>query len=101
MNKSILLSTLIFLVNLQPIFSQYDPEALAVLDAMSAKYKEISSFEAEFTQKLVNKSAGLDENIMGKIAIKKINVLRRMLLFIFNICYQSLTITVPNFVRPE
>ena len=50
--------------------AQYDPSALAVLDAMSNKYKDIASFKASFSQKLTNESAGLDETITGDIAVK-------------------------------
>jgi outer membrane lipoprotein carrier protein len=52
------------------INAQYDPEALAVLDAMSANYKKIEAFSAEFSQKLTNESAQLDEMISGKISVK-------------------------------
>ena len=51
-------------------FGQYDPEALAVLDAMSAKYKSFSAFKATFNQKLTNKQAGLDETRTGSIIVK-------------------------------
>ncbi|WP_425390657.1 LolA family protein [Ekhidna sp.] len=50
--------------------AQYDPEALAVLDAMSSKYKKVDAFKASFSQKLTNESAGLDETISGDIAVK-------------------------------
>ncbi|MEQ9306652.1 MAG: outer membrane lipoprotein carrier protein LolA, partial [Marinoscillum sp.] len=50
--------------------AQYDPEALAVLDAMSAKYKRIGSFEANFTQEMINESANINETIRGEIAVK-------------------------------
>lgn len=50
--------------------AQYDPEALTVLDAMSANYKKIEAFTAEFSQKLTNESAQLDETISGKISVK-------------------------------
>lgn len=49
---------------------QYDPEALTVLDAMSANYKKIEAFTAEFSQKLTNESAQLDETISGKVSVK-------------------------------
>lgn len=52
------------------IFAQYDPDALAVLDAMSNKYKKVEAFKATFTQKLTNKDAGLDESISGEITVK-------------------------------
>ncbi len=51
-------------------YAQYDPEALAVLDAMSSKYKGIGSFQANFTQQMINESAGIDESIKGEISVK-------------------------------
>lgn len=50
--------------------AQYDPQALIVLDAMSAKYKKVEAFKAGFSQKLTNESAGLNETISGQIAVK-------------------------------
>lgn len=54
-----------------PSFAQYDPEALAVLDAMSEKYQKADAFKAVFTQKLTNKQANLNESLSGKIIIKE------------------------------
>lgn len=67
--KKILIALLTIAISLQ-INAQYDPEALAVLDAMSANYKKVEAFTAEFSQKLTNESAQLDETISGKIAVK-------------------------------
>lgn len=50
--------------------AQYDPQALAVLDAMSNKYKKVGAFKATFSQQLTNESAGLDETLSGDIAVK-------------------------------
>lgn len=66
--KKLIIISLTFLV-LQ-IQAQYDPEALAVLDAMSDKYKKIEAFKASFSQKLTNENAGLNETISGDIAVK-------------------------------
>ncbi len=52
-------------------FGQYDPEALAVLDAMSARYKQVEAFKAAFTQELTNKEADLNESISGEITVKE------------------------------
>lgn len=52
------------------LFAQYDPEALAVLDAMSTKYKQAEAFKATFIQQLTNKEAGLDETLTMKITVK-------------------------------
>lgn len=50
--------------------AQYDKDALAVLDAMSSKYKSVEAFKASFAQKLTNESAGIDETLSGQIAVK-------------------------------
>ncbi|MEQ9404739.1 MAG: outer membrane lipoprotein carrier protein LolA [Cyclobacteriaceae bacterium] len=68
MKKTIL--TLLVLGFTTFVSAQYDPEALAVLDAMSATYKKIDAFKASFTVKLVNKEAALDESNSGKITVK-------------------------------
>ncbi|MEP5614158.1 MAG: outer membrane lipoprotein carrier protein LolA [Cyclobacteriaceae bacterium] len=52
------------------LFAQYDPEALAVLDAMSTKYKQTEAFKATFMQQLTNKEAGLDESLSMEIIVK-------------------------------
>ena len=59
--------SLIFFAQIQ---AQYDPQALAILDAMSKKYKQIDGFKAEFSQQLINKSVELNENISGQITVK-------------------------------
>ena len=46
-------------------FAQYDPDAKAVLDAMSARYKQMQGYTASFNQKLTNESAGIEESIDG------------------------------------
>lgn len=69
MNKLVALLIGLLLVCLKAE-AQYDPEALAILEAMSAKYKKVASFNAVFTQKLTNKNAGLNEEISGKIGVK-------------------------------
>ena len=67
--KKLLIASISFIVLLQAN-AQYDPAALAVLDAMSNKYKKVEAFKASFSQKLTNESAGLDETISGDIAVK-------------------------------
>jgi len=68
MKKVILLFTIVLLS--QGAVAQYDPEAKAVLDAMSAKYKKVAAFSASFSQKIENQSAGIDESMEGKITVK-------------------------------
>lgn len=67
--KKLAIATLSLLI-LFKVNAQYDPSALAVLDAMSSKYRVVESFQASFSQKLTNESAGLDETISGDIAVK-------------------------------
>lgn len=50
--------------------AQYDPQALDVLNAMSARYKNIEAFSADFTQQMLNESADLNETISGEITVK-------------------------------
>jgi outer membrane lipoprotein carrier protein len=49
--------------------AQYDPNALKVLDAMSAKYKTIPSYSADITSSLINETDGINENFSGKISV--------------------------------
>jgi outer membrane lipoprotein carrier protein len=51
-------------------YSQYDPKALEILEAMSKKYKVITSFEATLTSSLTNESEGVKEEFKGKIVVK-------------------------------
>jgi outer membrane lipoprotein carrier protein len=51
-------------------YSQYDPKALETLEAMSAKYKAITAFEANLTTGLTNESEGVKEEFNGKITVK-------------------------------
>lgn len=51
-------------------YSQYDPKALEILEAMSKKYKAITSFEASLTSSLTNESEGVKEEFKGKIIVK-------------------------------
>jgi outer membrane lipoprotein carrier protein len=49
---------------------QYDPQALAVLDAMSKKYKAFTSFEANIVSAMTNETEGIKEEFKGKITVK-------------------------------
>ncbi|MFY0605150.1 MAG: outer membrane lipoprotein carrier protein LolA [Cyclobacteriaceae bacterium] len=51
--------------------AQYDPDALEVLNAMSSKYKEMGPYGADFTQELVNESAGINDKITGSIVVSE------------------------------
>ena len=50
--------------------AQYDPQALAILDGMSKKYKALTTFEANLTTNLTNESDGVKEEFKGKITVK-------------------------------
>lgn len=50
--------------------AQYDPQALATLDAMSKKYKAYTSFEANITSNMTNEVEGVKEEFKGKISVK-------------------------------
>ncbi len=69
MHRLLSISFLLFLTS-QLAVAQYDPEAKAVLDAMSSKYKKVGAFSASFSQKIDNQSAGIDESIDGEITVK-------------------------------
>ncbi len=51
-------------------YSQYDPKALEILEAMSKKYRTYTSFEATLTSSLTNESEGVKEEFKGKIVVK-------------------------------
>lgn len=51
-------------------FSQYDPKALQILEAMSAKYKALSAFEANIAWNLTNEAEKVNEEFKGKITVK-------------------------------
>ena len=50
--------------------SQYDPKALEILDAMSKKYKELTSFEANLSINLINEVEKVNDEFKGKIVVK-------------------------------
>lgn len=50
--------------------AQYDQKALDILDAMSAKYKKIPSYSAQFSSSLINETDGINEKFTGKIVVK-------------------------------
>jgi len=68
MKKAILAGFL--LCTLTALQAQYDPKALEILEAMSKKYKAISSFEASFSYTLTNETEKIKEEFKGKMLIK-------------------------------
>lgn len=68
MKKSFLTVISAFIVQLA--IAQYDPQALATLDAMSKKYKAYTSFEANIISSMTNETEGVKEEFKGKITVK-------------------------------
>lgn len=50
--------------------AQYDPKALEILEAMSKKYKTMTSFEANFSYTLTNETEKINEEFKGKMMVK-------------------------------
>jgi outer membrane lipoprotein carrier protein len=69
MNKNFLIVALI-LTTFNIVLAQQDPKAKEILDAMSAKYKSISSFQADLSYTMTNKVEDINESYNGKIAVK-------------------------------
>lgn len=49
--------------------AQYDQKGKTILDAMSVRYKKISSYVAKFSTALVNETEGLNEVFEGEITV--------------------------------
>lgn len=54
----------------KPVMGQYEPEALKILDQMSDRYKNLTSFKANFTYMLENKMEDIQEEFSGNIIVK-------------------------------
>lgn len=63
----ILITTALLIANYA--WAQKDPKALAILDAMSAKYQNIPSFSASLVYKLENPTERLNETFKGEITV--------------------------------
>lgn len=50
--------------------AQYDPKALEILEAMSKKYKSMTSFEASFSYTLTNETEKINEEFKGRMMVK-------------------------------
>src|ERR1700742_1179100 len=61
---------LVFAVFATATFAQYDPNALATLDAMSKKYKAMDAFEANIICNMTNEIDKVNEEFKGKITVK-------------------------------
>jgi outer membrane lipoprotein-sorting protein len=53
----------------QAVMAQYDPKAREVLDKMSNKYQEISSFRADVSYSLSNETEDIFEEFQGEITV--------------------------------
>ena len=67
--KNIILSFCILLISSGAIFAQRDPNALQLLDQMSAKYQKMSGFKANFDYTFENSSEGNNEKMSGENAV--------------------------------
>lgn len=50
--------------------AQKDPQARAILDAMSQTYQKIPSFSADIAYSMVNETEDINESYVGKISVK-------------------------------
>jgi len=69
MKARIILSFTLLLAGLNA-FSQYDQKAFEILEAMSKRYKAITSFEAGISYTLTNDVDKVNEEFKGKILVK-------------------------------
>ena len=69
MYKNLLVAAIILTMS-NIVLAQQDPKAKEILDAMSNKYKSISSFQADLAYTMTNKAESIDESYKGKIAVK-------------------------------
>jgi len=68
--KQFFLSLACLLLLTLQAYAQYDPKAKAILDEMSAKYKRMSSFKADFKYTLSSSTGTLNESFQGVITVK-------------------------------
>jgi outer membrane lipoprotein carrier protein len=68
--KKILILFLVLVGFAQLANAQYDPKALEILDEMSAKYKKLGAFKAQFTHALENATENISEQFKGEIVVK-------------------------------
>ena len=67
--KKAILAAILFCAS-APAWSQYDPKALEILEAMSKKYKAIPSFEASFSYTLTNEIEKVNEEFKGRMVVQ-------------------------------
>lgn len=69
--KSLLTVCVLSLLIVGQSLAQKDPKALAILEAMSAKYKKVPAFKAQYTFNMENPEEGIDEGFEGMIYVKE------------------------------
>lgn len=67
--KNLILGLLAMILSVS-VSAQYDPKALEILNAMSAKYQSIPAFEANISCTLTNEVDKINEEFKGKITVK-------------------------------
>jgi outer membrane lipoprotein carrier protein len=67
--KNLVLASLVLVFALTAS-AQYDPKALEILDAMSKKYKSITTHETSFSFNLINEVEKVNEEFKGKLTVK-------------------------------
>ncbi len=69
--KNLIFASLVLLLAVSvSVSAQYDPKALEILEAMSAKYKSFPSFEANIAYNMTNDVDKINEEFKGKITVK-------------------------------
>lgn len=68
--KSLLTVCVLSLLMIGQSLAQKDPKALGILEAMSAKYKKIEAFNAQYNFSMENPDEGIDEGFEGTIFVK-------------------------------
>jgi len=68
--KRINIMLVVLMATVMTVQAQYDQKAKTILDAMSARYKKMPSYIAQFSTALVNETEGLNEVFEGQITVK-------------------------------
>lgn len=70
MMKKMVWVLLFVTLSITGLFAQKDQKALDILDAMSANYKSMPAFKAEFQYSIDNPGSGINDTFKGEIVIK-------------------------------
>ena len=68
--KTVLTVCVLSLLIVGQSLAQKDPKAFAILEAMSAKYKKVPTFNADYKFNMENPEEGIDEGFEGTIFVK-------------------------------